>query len=99
MTLQTLSTNWPPYASWEYSGQSRLVAYLLSERFQLVSRFGLHTRGCFLTILRCLQNGGPQFRKIARSLVCDVWHCECNKTIEAIEGLSQFSTFGGHDAF
>src|SRR5580658_6869726 len=31
MTLHTLSTNWPPYASWEYSGQSRLVAYFSME--------------------------------------------------------------------
>ena len=31
MTLQTLFTNWPPYSSWEYPGQSRLVAYFSME--------------------------------------------------------------------
>ena len=31
MTLQALSTNWLPYSSWEYPGQSRLVAYFSME--------------------------------------------------------------------
>jgi glycogen phosphorylase len=31
MTLQTLFTNWPPYSSWEYPGESRLVAYFSME--------------------------------------------------------------------
>src|SRR5580700_4953923 len=31
MTLQTLFTNWPPYSSWEYPGQNRLVAYFSME--------------------------------------------------------------------
>ena len=31
MTLQTLFINWPPYSSWEYPGQSRLVAYFSME--------------------------------------------------------------------
>jgi starch phosphorylase len=31
MTLQTLFTNWPPYSSWEYPGQSGLVAYFSME--------------------------------------------------------------------
>ena len=31
MTLQTLFTNWPSYSSWEFPGQSRLVAYFSME--------------------------------------------------------------------
>jgi glycogen phosphorylase len=31
MTPQTLFTSWPRYSSWEYSGQSRTVAYFSME--------------------------------------------------------------------
>jgi len=31
MKLDTLSTNWPPSSSWEYRGESRIVAYFSME--------------------------------------------------------------------
>ncbi len=31
MTMQTLLTGWPPYSSWDYPGQSKLVAYFSME--------------------------------------------------------------------